>query len=50
MTEGTEKKPFRGYVSSYLKVPLRPLDQAQQEQEGSTDRRNATEEDKKPKD
>ena len=32
MTEVAQKKPIRGYVSSYLKLPLRPLEQAQQEQ------------------
>ena len=32
MTEVAQKKPIRGYVSSYLKLPLRPLEQVQQEQ------------------
>jgi hypothetical protein len=32
MAEVAQKKPIRGYVSSYLKLPLRPLEQAQQEQ------------------
>jgi hypothetical protein len=31
MAEETQKKPIRGYVSTYLKLPLRPLEQVQQE-------------------
>jgi len=31
MAEETQKKPIRGYVSAYLKLPVRPLEQVRQE-------------------
>ena len=50
MPEDAQKKPIRGYVSSYLKLPLRPLDQAQQEQEAQQTGDTPFKKDKKPKD
>jgi hypothetical protein len=50
MAEDTQKKPRRGYVSSYLKLPLRPLDQAQQEQEAQQAADLPPEQPKKSKD
>jgi hypothetical protein len=45
--EDAQKKPIRGYVSSYLK---RPLDQAQQEQETQQIGDTSSEKAKKSKD
>lgn len=50
MPEDAQKKPIRGYVSSYLKLPLRPLDQAQQEQETQQIGDTSSEKAKKSKD
>jgi hypothetical protein len=50
MAEDAQKKPIRGYVSSYLKLPLRPLEQAQQEQGAPQTGDTPPEEDKASKD
>jgi len=50
MPEDAPKKAIRGYVSSYLKLPLRPLDQVQQDHETPPTAETLSEEDKKSKD
>jgi hypothetical protein len=50
MPEDAPNKPIRGYVSSYLKLPVRPLDQAQRDRETKPIDETPAKEDKKSKD
>jgi len=50
MTDGQPKKPIRGYVSQYLREPLRSLREVQEQQEAEKSDRQPDKGAQQPKD